>query len=618
MSDRGDRSAGDRPDDFRKSLQGQAHRNEETIEALRRAEQKYRSIFEHAIEGIFQTTPDGRYLDANPALARMYGYDSPAELIVALTDINHNLYVHPNRRREFISLMREHGRVAEFESQIYRRDGHVIWISENARPVFDEITGELFYYEGMVQDITRRKRDEEAHRQAEARKAAQYSVTRTLAEGRHLREVAGKILRAICESVGWDFGDLWFADPRAGVLRCVDMWHLPELNVAEFAEATSSMTFDRGIGLPGCVWQSGQPSWIPDVVIEPDFLRVAHAAKNGLHGACAFPIPLGGEIVGVMEFFSRDVREPDDDLLALMVALGTQIGQFIERNRFADQLARYAEELREKNAQLETDLEMARDIQQVFLTQTYPSFPPGMSPEKSWLRFCHCYRPAQSVGGDFFSVRSLSGNEAGVFICDVVGHGLRAALVTAIVRGLVEELTSVASDPGHFLTEVNRSLYAILKRTETPMLASAFYLILNIDNGRMAYANAGHPHPLHVRREAGVVETVGYKKLHGPVLGIFEDTIYQTGYLTTVAQDLFVLFTDGLYEVEIANDEYYGQKRLVDAVRNRMQLPVGEMFDEILAEIQACCLLREFADDVCLVGMEVTSTGGASDGRSVA
>jgi len=145
----------------------QVQRYEETIEALRRAEQKYRSIFENATEGIFQTTPEGKYLSANPALARMYGYDSPKELLADLTDISRQLYVEPDRRRKFTVAMRCDGRIQDFESQIYRRDGSVIWISENARAVHDEVTGELLYYEGMVQDITRRKAAEEARKQAE-------------------------------------------------------------------------------------------------------------------------------------------------------------------------------------------------------------------------------------------------------------------------------------------------------------------------------------------------------------------------------------------------------------------------------------------------------------------
>jgi two-component system, sensor histidine kinase and response regulator len=141
---------------------------EETIEALRRAEQKYRSIFENATEGIFQTTPEGKYLSANPALARMFGYDSPEELLADLTDIGSQLYVDPDRRREFALAIRDDGRIQDFEAQIYRRDKSVIWISENARAVHDEVTGELLYYEGMVQDITSRKSTEEAGKQATA------------------------------------------------------------------------------------------------------------------------------------------------------------------------------------------------------------------------------------------------------------------------------------------------------------------------------------------------------------------------------------------------------------------------------------------------------------------
>ena len=201
-------------------------KTEETLEALRRAEQKYRSIFEHCVEGIFQTTPEGKYISANPALARMYGYDSAEELIADLTDITRKLYVQPGRRAEFIQLVRENGKVIEFESQIYRRDRSVIWISESARVVRDEVSGEVLYYEGMVQDITRRKAAEEERDQANARLSVQYAVARTLAEVRHLGEASKKIVQAICESVGWDFGDMWRVDPESqsaslrGYLAC--------------------------------------------------------------------------------------------------------------------------------------------------------------------------------------------------------------------------------------------------------------------------------------------------------------------------------------------------------------------------------------------------------------
>src|SRR6267154_1894479 len=124
--------------------------------ALLEAEEKYRGIFEHIVEGIFQTSPDGQYLSANSALARIYGYSSPDELINSVRDIGRKLYVDPDRRTEFIQTMQEHDIVTDFESRIHRKDGSIIWIAENVRAIRDA-KGRLLYYEGTVEDITQRK-----------------------------------------------------------------------------------------------------------------------------------------------------------------------------------------------------------------------------------------------------------------------------------------------------------------------------------------------------------------------------------------------------------------------------------------------------------------------------
>jgi len=126
------------------------------VQALREAERRYRGLFDNAIEGIFRTTGDGHYLDANPALAHIYGFDSPRELISSLRDIGRQLYVDPQRREEFMRIVRARGSVSGFESQVYRRNGDIIWISENARAVFDD-EGTLQSYEGTVEDVTDRK-----------------------------------------------------------------------------------------------------------------------------------------------------------------------------------------------------------------------------------------------------------------------------------------------------------------------------------------------------------------------------------------------------------------------------------------------------------------------------
>ncbi len=139
---------------------------ESTYRALRNAERRYRSLFDNAIEGIFRTSPDGRYLDANPALARIYGFDSPLELMNNLSDIGAQLYTDASRRQAFIDTMRRHSLVSGFESQIRRQDGRLIWISENARAVHDD-SGRLVCYEGTVEDVTElREYKERIERQA--------------------------------------------------------------------------------------------------------------------------------------------------------------------------------------------------------------------------------------------------------------------------------------------------------------------------------------------------------------------------------------------------------------------------------------------------------------------
>lgn len=288
----------------------------------------------------------------------------------------------------------------------------------------------------------------------------------------------------------------------------------------------------------------------------------------------------------------------------------------IERKRTADQLTRYAEELREKNVQMQADFNLAREIQQVFLPQQYPTFPPWVGPQDSKLRFCHLYRPAAAVGGDFFNVFALNDNTAGVFICDVMGHGMRAALVTAIMRGLVEELKPGAADAGRFLSEINHSLHAILRRTDEPMLATAFYLIIDVAASELRFASAGHPSPFLVRRQASIVEPLkSLDSRHGPALGLFEKSNFPTCRCPVAANDLVVLFTDGLYEVDGPKQEEYGQERLLAAVRRKASLPPAQLFNELLAETQEFSVGKEFDDDVCLVGVELAPGASTTHSR---
>ena len=404
--------------------------------ALVAEKENYYGIFDHLVEGVFRTTVDGHYLLANVALARIYGYDSPVELMVSIKDIGERLYVGHGRREEFTRMMQENDVLSGFESMIYRKDGTIIWISENCRAVRDG-QGKLLYYEGTVEDITERRRVEEQIRRATA------------------------------------------------------------------------------------------------------------------------------------------------------------------------ELSRSREELRAKNSVMQENLRTAREIQLAMLPQQYPVFPPTVPAAESAFQFVHHYEPAESVSGDFFSLSAISETEAGLFICDVTGHGVRAALVTAMIRALAEELKPLARDPGAFMRKLNFDLCAILKSTGSPMLTTAFYAVADCRTGALRFANAGHPKPLLIRRSVNRVEPlVNASGKSQPALGLFEDPPYSTSEATISPGDFLMLFTDGLYEVQGQNEELYSQERLVLDIKTLLHHPSGVLFDELLRVIRGFAVDGAFDDDVCLVGMD--------------
>ena len=168
---------------------------------------------------------------------------------------------------------------------------------------------------------------------SERRLLAQYAVTRVLAESATLKDAGQEILRAIGESLDWKLGMLWKVDKQADVLRFVDLWHTPKVEVSAFCEDSRERTFQRGVGLIGQVWASGRPIWIPDVVRELSFRRAPMAARVGLglHGWCGFPVCKGERFYGVIEFFTQEIREADGDVLEMMADISIKIGQFVDR-----------------------------------------------------------------------------------------------------------------------------------------------------------------------------------------------------------------------------------------------------------------------------------------------
>ncbi len=225
------------------SLALEARERRRTELALQRAEEKYRSIFENAAEGIFQTTPEGYYLSANPALARMYGYGSPEALIAEMTDIETQLYVAPRRRSEFVAAIEQHQSLSGFESRAYRRDGSIIWISENARAVRDA-EGKLLYYEGTVEDITKRREAEEALRQEKEKSESLLLNILPQAIAQRLKQSPGAIAEQFSEATIL-FADIVNFTPLASHMSATELVNLLNQIFSAFDELVERHSLEK-------------------------------------------------------------------------------------------------------------------------------------------------------------------------------------------------------------------------------------------------------------------------------------------------------------------------------------------------------------------------------------
>lgn len=272
-----------------------------------------------------------------------------------------------------------------------------------------------------------------------------------------------------------------------------------------------------------------------------------------------------------------------------------------------EKLGEYTRQLEQKNKQTVEELKMARELQLAMLPHEFPCVPRHKPRGESDLEFFSLFFPAGAVSGDFFDVIPLSDTTVGLFICDVMGHDVRAALVTAMMRALVADLSGTTTEPGELLAQINREVAGVFKQTGSTMYATAFYLIADVARAELRYASAAHPEPILLRRQRGTAEWLGngsgQKK--GPALGLFAEGQFPSYQCPMEVGDLIALFTDGLIEAEGADHESFSHERLLAAVRQRAKLPTNELFAGLLDEIKHFSASSEFEDDVCVVGVEV-------------
>ncbi len=298
-------------------------------EELRSSEERFRQVVE-TIREVFwvRDVAQDRIIYVSPGYEKIWGYpqarlyESPAHWAQSIHEAD----------REGVArtaLAKQLDGTYDETFRIVRPDGTQRWIRARAFPVRNA-EGVVYRVVGVAEDITERKR-------AELRLQLQYSVTAVLAEASAPAELNLKILETLCRGLQWDMAALWMVDRSARVLRCAEVWHPRSTEFQEFADSNRTLTFATGNGLPGCVWESGQPEWSFDVAHDVRFQRQAEASRLRLNGWLGFPIRMRHETLGVVEFFSAQMQPPDRELLDTLGALGSQIGVFIEQRQLAEQ-----------------------------------------------------------------------------------------------------------------------------------------------------------------------------------------------------------------------------------------------------------------------------------------
>jgi serine phosphatase RsbU (regulator of sigma subunit) len=306
----------------------------------------------------------------------------------------------------------------------------------------------------------------------------------------------------------------------------------------------------------------------------------------------------------------REARDFYDDV-ALVDQHGRYIGmipmltivrlqtEFLLRNNARLEASRL--EIAAKNRALEDDMLMAREVQLAMQPQAHAP----LSANGLTLRLAHRYQPAGTVSGDFFDVLRIADHAVGILVCDVMGHGVRSALITAMVRAMLEELRPVAADPGVLLTRLNRDLARILRQGGELIFVTAAYAVIHLGFGRLRYAQAGHPTPLRWDTRTRTVRPVACPgESAGPALGLIDDYEFATVEEPFTEGDRLALFTDGIFEAADPAGEEFGHERLARALARYAELPLGEGLDGVLrevAEFSGC----DFADDVCIIAAEL-------------
>jgi PAS domain S-box-containing protein len=308
------------------------HERERLLASERLARHRAEGILETALDGIITIDDEGRIRDFNPAAERMFGRSRSDAVGQEVAEVVIPPRFRDSHRRGFAHFLATgKGQVLNTRTDLtaLRADGTEFPVEVGVTPISASNPPLIT---GYIRDVTEIRRNEK-------RRAVRYAVTNALANADSIHDATSTILRAVCETLGWQVGEFWLVDRQADLLRLLAEWNMPLDGGNEFIAASRTWTFRQGVGLPGKVWATGEAVWLPDIALAATFTRADLASTAGLHAILAVPVRLGREVLGVMQFIASTIESPDGPLLDLLAIAGNQVGQFIGRKRAEEERA---------------------------------------------------------------------------------------------------------------------------------------------------------------------------------------------------------------------------------------------------------------------------------------
>jgi PAS domain S-box-containing protein len=509
-------------------------------------------LAENSLDLLASLTVEGTILYVSPASGRLLGF-SPEEL----TGRPALGFVHPLDRRKVIEATApENIRLSGIKivCRLRHRDRSFHWFETECQ-YFSDLQARRTRIAVAARDITERVK-------ADQYRAATHEVAAIRASGISSESSLPLFLTAICEQLGWEVGEAWLVDGSASILRRRATWHIPSPTLAAFVRDSAEVVFAPGVGLPGLAWSRGTAMWL---TADSRVYRSEYFTRACLRGGLAFPLRDGERIHGVMSFLSRSVLPADLGLLDLVEGLGRQIGEFISRMRAEESLKADTERLGElvedktarlvalqdevtRQHRLEQEVLLAAEVQRNLLPRTLPAL--------DGYEIGAIALPARYVSGDFYDIVLPGPDSCDIFIADISGKGVPAAMMNSAARALLRRESLRRKPPAAMLVTLNEALYSDLDLSDMFLTA----LMARLETGRNAvtYASAGHTETIHFHAVSRRCERLPATSIP---IGIARTMEIGETTFSLRPGDFLVFYSDGVTEATSPGGELFGMER---------------------------------------------------------